>query len=83
MGFYGSLLVCGVTLPIQSYIARFLYDMKISPTQLVPNRYRQLLSLWSLWSMNKESMTSAYEVKHIFVLKSSNRGTYFFASVGA
>ncbi|KAK3205088.1 hypothetical protein Dsin_019134 [Dipteronia sinensis] len=42
--FYGSMLACRVSLPIQSYIVRFLCDSKISPALLALNEYRQLLT---------------------------------------
>ncbi|KAK1556708.1 hypothetical protein Q3G72_010539 [Acer saccharum] len=83
VAFYGSMLAGGVIRSIQPYIARFLCDAKISLVQLEPNGYWQLLSLWSLWSANNEPTPSSCEVKHIFVLKGSNRGTYFLTSVGA
>ena len=34
VAFYGFILACGVTLPIQPYIARFLCDVKTLPAKL-------------------------------------------------
>ena len=42
---YGSMLGCGVTLPLQPFIARFLADAMLAPAQLSPNSYRILMAL--------------------------------------
>ena len=46
---YGLMLGCGVTLPLQPFIARFLADAKLTPAQLSPNSYRILMCLCLMW----------------------------------
>ena len=42
---YGAMLSCGVTLPLQPFITRFLAEAQIAPAQLTPNGYRILMCL--------------------------------------
>ncbi|KAK3230428.1 hypothetical protein Dsin_002309 [Dipteronia sinensis] len=47
---YETMLTSEVTLPFQPFIARFLAEAGIAHTQLSPNSYRVLMSLWHLWN---------------------------------
>ncbi|KAK0593318.1 hypothetical protein LWI29_034712 [Acer saccharum] len=48
---YGAMLSCGVTLPFQPFIARFLAEARIAPAQLAPNSYRILMCLGLMWKL--------------------------------
>ena len=78
---YGSMFGCGVTLPLQPFIARFLADAKIAPAQLSPNSYRILMALAVMWkSMGRRSPTPR-EIRHFYVLRQSGHGgTYYLQS---
>ena len=66
---YGSMLGCGVTLPLQPFIARFLADAMLAPAQLSPNSYRILMALCVIWkSMGRRSPTPR-EIRHFYVLR--------------
>ncbi|KAK4856461.1 hypothetical protein QYF36_017772 [Acer negundo] len=39
--FDSEMFSCGVTLPLQPFIARFLADAELAPAQLAPNSYRK------------------------------------------
>ena len=43
---YGAMFSCGVTLPLQPFISRFLAEAQIAPAQLAPNSYRILGPVW-------------------------------------
>ena len=81
---YGSMFGCGVTLPLQPFIARFLADAKLAPAQLLLNSYRILMALAVMWkSMGRRSPTPR-EVRHFYVLRQSGHGgTYYLQSTAA
>src|SRR5579862_1840019 len=72
---YGVMLSCGVTLPLQGFIARFLADAGLSPAQLAPNSYRILMGMWTLWSLNGYEAPTPCEIRHFYSLRpSGNEG---------
>ncbi|KAK0570834.1 hypothetical protein LWI29_007215 [Acer saccharum] len=48
---YGAMLSCGVTLPLQPFISRFLPEAQIALVQLAPNSYRILMCLCLMWKL--------------------------------
>ena len=78
------MLSCGVTLPLQGFIARFLADARLSPAQLAPNSYRILMGMWVLWSLNGYEAPSPREIRHFYSLRPAGHGgTYFLSSTSA
>ena len=75
------MLSCGVTLPLQGFIARFLVDVGLSPAQLAPNSYRILIGMWALWSLNGYEAPTPREIRHFYSLRPlGDGGTYYLRS---
>ena len=66
---YGVMLSCGVTLPLQPFIARFLADARLSPVQLAPNSYRILMGMWMLWKLKGYEPPTPREIRHFYSLR--------------
>ncbi|KAK0571694.1 hypothetical protein LWI29_020109 [Acer saccharum] len=78
---YGAMLSCGVTLPLQPFIARFLTEAQIAPAQLAPNSYRILMCLCLMWKLKGYGPPTPCEIRHFYTLRqASNGGTYFLLS---
>ncbi|KAK0579441.1 hypothetical protein LWI29_026417 [Acer saccharum] len=78
---YGAMLSCGVTLPLQPFIARFLAEAQIAPAQLVPNIYRILMCLCLMWKLKGYGPPTPREIRHFYTLRQAgNGGTYFLLS---
>ncbi|KAK0599181.1 hypothetical protein LWI29_003016 [Acer saccharum] len=80
---YGAMLSCGVTLPLQPFIARFLAEAQIAPAQLAPNSYRILmcLCLCLIWKLKGYGPPTPREIRHFYTLRQAgNGGTYFLLS---
>ncbi|KAK0592172.1 hypothetical protein LWI29_014488 [Acer saccharum] len=78
---YGAMLSCGVTLPFQPFIARFLAEARIAPAQLAPNSYRILMCLGLMWKLKGYEHPTPREIHHFYTLRQAgNSGTYFFLS---
>ena len=81
---YGVMLSCGVTLPLQGFIARFLADARLSPAQLAPNSYRILMGMWMLWTLKGYEPPTPREICHFYSLRlAGHGGTYFLSSTPA
>ncbi|KAL5840131.1 hypothetical protein ACOSQ4_012739 [Xanthoceras sorbifolium] len=65
---YGFMLNCGVTLPLQPFVARFLSDVNLASAQLVPNGYRTLMALCTLWRQSGFSDPTPREIRHCYQL---------------
>ncbi|KAK0576255.1 hypothetical protein LWI29_014559 [Acer saccharum] len=75
---YGAMLSCGVTLPLQPFIARFLTEAQIAPAQLAPNSYRILMCLCLMWKLKGYGPPTPREIRHFYTLRQAgNGGTYF------
>ncbi|KAK0588157.1 hypothetical protein LWI29_035186 [Acer saccharum] len=80
---YGAMLSCGVTLPLQPFIARFLAEAQIAPAQLAPNSYRILMCLCLMWKLKGYGPPTPREIRHFYTLRQAgNGGTYFLLSSG-
>ncbi|KAK0586842.1 hypothetical protein LWI29_013227 [Acer saccharum] len=78
---YGAMLSCGVTLPLQPFIARFLAEAQIAPAQLAPNSYRILMCLCLMWKLKGYGTPTPREIRHFYTLRQAgNGGTYFLHS---
>ncbi|KAK0575463.1 hypothetical protein LWI29_001021 [Acer saccharum] len=78
---YGAMLSCGVTLPLQTFIARFLAEAQIAPAQLAPNSYRILMCLCLMWKLKGYGPPTPREIRHFYTLRQAgNGGTYFLLS---
>ncbi|KAK0571838.1 hypothetical protein LWI29_022453 [Acer saccharum] len=78
---YGAMLSCGVTFPLQPFIARFLAEAWIAPTQLAPNSYRILMCLCLMWKLKGYGPPTPHEIRHFYTLRQAgNGGTYFLLS---
>ncbi|KAK0577753.1 hypothetical protein LWI29_038075 [Acer saccharum] len=78
---YGAMLSCGVTLPLQPFIARFLTEAQIAPAQLTPNSYRILMCLCLMWKLKGYGPPTPREICHFYMLRQAgNGGTYFLLS---
>ncbi|KAK0597456.1 hypothetical protein LWI29_025481 [Acer saccharum] len=78
---YGAMLSCGVTLPLQPFIARFLTEARIAPAQLAPNSYRILMCLCLMWKLKGYGPPTPREIRHFYTLRQAgNGGTYFLLS---
>ncbi|KAK0592892.1 hypothetical protein LWI29_027323 [Acer saccharum] len=78
---YGAMLSCGVTLPLQPFIARFLTEDQIAPAQLAPNSYRILMCLCLMWKLKGYGPPTPREIRHFYTLRQAgNGGTYFLLS---
>ncbi|KAK0570811.1 hypothetical protein LWI29_006810 [Acer saccharum] len=78
---YGAMLSCGVTLPLQPFIARFLMEAQIAPAQLAPNSYRILMCLCLMWKLKGYGPPTPLEIRHFYTLRQAgNGGTYFLLS---
>ncbi|KAK0591192.1 hypothetical protein LWI29_036709 [Acer saccharum] len=78
---YGAMLNCGVTLPLQPFIARFLAEAQIIPAQLAPNSYRILMCLCLMWKLKGYGPPTPREIRHFYTLRQAgNGGTYFLLS---
>ncbi|KAK0606535.1 hypothetical protein LWI29_000268 [Acer saccharum] len=78
---YGAMLSCGVTLPLQPFIARFLAEAQIAPAQLAPNSYRILMCLCLMWKLKGYKPPTPREIRHFYTLRQAgNGGTYFLLS---
>ncbi|KAK0582276.1 hypothetical protein LWI29_023682 [Acer saccharum] len=78
---YGAMLSCGVTLPLQPFIARFLVEAQIAPAQLAPNSYRILMCLCLMWKLKGYGPPTPREIRHFYTLRQAgNGGTYFLLS---
>ncbi|KAK1550120.1 hypothetical protein Q3G72_014093 [Acer saccharum] len=72
---------CGVTLPLQSLIARFLAEAQIAPAQLAPNSYRILMCLCLMWKLKGYGPPTPREICHFYTLRQAgNSGMYFLLS---
>ncbi|KAK0593309.1 hypothetical protein LWI29_034623 [Acer saccharum] len=79
---YGAMLSCGVTLPLQPFIARFLAEAQIAPAQLAPNSYRILMCLCLMWKLKGYGPPTPREIRHFYTLRQAgNGGTYFLLSL--
>ncbi|KAK1554239.1 hypothetical protein Q3G72_009625 [Acer saccharum] len=79
---YGAMLSCGVTLPFQPFIARFLAEAQIAPAQLAPNSYRILMCLCLMWKLKGYGPPTPREIRHFYTLRQAgNGGTYFLLSL--
>lgn len=61
----------GVRLPLQSYFARVLSQLRLAPGQLNPNGWRVLFGLYVLWRWCNLGEPAVDEIKHLYQLKSS------------
>ncbi|KAK0582319.1 hypothetical protein LWI29_024133 [Acer saccharum] len=78
---YGAMLSCGVTLPLQPFIARFLTEAQIASAQLAPNSYRILMCLCLMWKLKGYGPPTPREIRHFYTLRQAgNGGTYFLLS---
>ncbi|KAK0594151.1 hypothetical protein LWI29_002974 [Acer saccharum] len=78
---YGAMLSCGVTLPLQPFIARFLAEARIAPAQLTPNSYRILMCMCLIWKLKGYGPPTPREIRHFYMLRQAgNGGTYFLLS---
>ncbi|KAK0575635.1 hypothetical protein LWI29_004207 [Acer saccharum] len=78
---YGAMLSCGVTLPLQPFIARFLAEAQIAPAQPAPNSYRILMCLGLIWKLKGYETPTPREIHHFYTLRQAgNSGTYFLLS---
>ncbi|KAK0584908.1 hypothetical protein LWI29_020735 [Acer saccharum] len=78
---YGAMLSCGVTLPLQPFIAKFLAEAQIAPAQLAPNSYRILMCLCLMWKLKGYGPPTPREIRHFYTLRQAgNGGTYFLLS---
>ncbi|KAK0576949.1 hypothetical protein LWI29_025733 [Acer saccharum] len=78
---YGAMLSCGVTLPLQPFIGRFLAKTQIAPAQLAPNSYRILMCLCLMWKLKGYGPPTPREIRHFYTLRQAgNGGTYFLLS---
>ncbi|KAK0604503.1 hypothetical protein LWI29_016301 [Acer saccharum] len=78
---YGAMLSCGVTLPLQPFIARFLAEAQIAPAQLAPNSYRILMCLCLMWKLKGYGPPTPRKIRHFYTLRQAgNGGTYFLLS---
>ncbi|KAK0571822.1 hypothetical protein LWI29_022080 [Acer saccharum] len=78
---YGAMLSCGVTLPLQPFITRFLTEAQIAPAQLAPNSYRILMCLCLMWKLKGYGPPTPREIRHFYTLRQAgNGGTYFLLS---
>ncbi|KAK1588630.1 hypothetical protein Q3G72_025213 [Acer saccharum] len=78
---YGAMLSCGVTLPLQPFISRFLAEAQIAPAQLAPNSYRILMCLCLMWKLKGYGPPTPREIRHFYTLRQAgNGGTYFLLS---
>ncbi|KAK0595188.1 hypothetical protein LWI29_004359 [Acer saccharum] len=78
---YGAMLSCGVTLPLQPFIARFLAEAQIAPAQLAPNSYKILMCLCLMWKLKGYGPPTPREIRHFYTLRQAgNGGTYFLLS---
>ena len=78
---YEAMLSCGVTLPLQPFIARFLAEAQIAPAQLAPNSYRILMCLCLMWKLKGYGPPTPREIRHFYTLRQAgNSGTYFLLS---
>ncbi|KAK1584525.1 hypothetical protein Q3G72_033734 [Acer saccharum] len=78
---YGAMLSCGVTLPFQPFIARFLVKAQITPAQLAPNSYRILICLCLMWKLKGYGPPTPREIRHLYTLRQAGHGgTYFLLS---
>ena len=78
---YGAMLSCGVTLPLQPFIARFLAEAQTAPTQLATNSYRILMCLGLMWKLKGYEPPTPHEIHHFYTLRQAgNSGTYFLLS---
>ncbi|KAK0571881.1 hypothetical protein LWI29_022996 [Acer saccharum] len=79
---YEAMLSCGVTLPLQPFIARFLAEAQIAPAQLAPNSYRILMCLCLMWKLKGYGPPTPREIRHFYTLRQvGNGGTYFLLSL--
>ncbi|KAK0574245.1 hypothetical protein LWI29_020337 [Acer saccharum] len=78
---YGSMLTCGVTLPLQPFITWFLAEARLAPAQLTPNSYRILMCMWHMWHRMKRPPPTPREVRHFYSLRPVGKtGIYFLQS---
>ncbi|KAK0572343.1 hypothetical protein LWI29_030181 [Acer saccharum] len=71
---YGAMLSCGVTLPLQPFIARFLTEAQIAPAQLAPNSYRILMCLCLMWKLKGYGPLTPREIRHFYTLRQAGNG---------
>lgn len=70
--FYEVDFHCGLCFPIHSFIHELLDYFKIAPSQFVPNIWRTVLSVMSIWVFVHEgSMLKLNEFLHLYLLKPS------------
>ena len=78
---YGAMLSCGVTLPLQPFIARFLAEAQIEPAQLAPNSYKILMCSCLMWKLKGYGPPTPREIRHFYTPRQvGNSGTYFLLS---
>ncbi|KAK0574719.1 hypothetical protein LWI29_028069 [Acer saccharum] len=70
---YGAMLSCGVTLPLQPFIARFLAEAQIAPAQLAPNSYRILMCLCLMWKLKGYGPPTPREIRHFYTLSDEKK----------
>ncbi|KAK0607104.1 hypothetical protein LWI29_009391 [Acer saccharum] len=75
---YGAMLSCGVTLPLQPFIARFLAEAQIAPAQLAPNSYRILMCLCLMWKLKGYGPPTPREICHFYTLRQAGNGGMSF-----
>ncbi|KAK0575203.1 hypothetical protein LWI29_035401 [Acer saccharum] len=63
------MLSCGVTLPLQPFIARFLAEARIASAQLAPNSYRILMCLCLMWKLKGYGPPTPREIRHFYTLR--------------
>ena len=81
MAIYGSMLGCGVTLPHQPFITRFLADAKLAPTQLALNSYKILMCFCLIWKRMCYGLPTPREIFHVYSMRQlGHGGTYFLLS---
>ncbi|KAK0577115.1 hypothetical protein LWI29_027927 [Acer saccharum] len=66
---YGAMLSCGVTLPLQPFIARFLAEARIASAPLAPNSYRILMCLCLMWKLKGYGPPTPREICHFYTLR--------------
>ncbi|KAK0572290.1 hypothetical protein LWI29_029247 [Acer saccharum] len=75
---YGAMLSCGVTLPLQPFIARFLTKAQIVPAQLGPNSYRILMCLCLMWKLKGYGPPTPREICHFYTIRQAGNGGMYF-----
>ncbi|KAK0576231.1 hypothetical protein LWI29_013973 [Acer saccharum] len=68
------MISCGVTLPLQPFIARFLAEAQIALAQLAPNSYRILMCLCLMWKLKGYGPPTPREIRHFYTLRQAGNG---------